>query len=93
MVDKTSFIGAVMKIIACTPNKNFDNNLYEQQVIEPVRQLRKLSEELGDNQPTIEQMSWAYHVLNNILIAKKLDEDERIDRLKELRNQYNINIV
>ncbi len=86
---KPTFLGSVMKAIACTPNKNFDNDAYDRGVIEPARKIRKLWEELGDENPPPEQMKDVMQWLLVIFETKIVDWDEREDRIKEIldRNQ------
>ena len=90
MADYTpTFLGSVMKAIACTPNKNFDNDAYDKGVIEPAQTIRKLWEELDDERPTDEQMKEVMDLLLLIFETKMVDMDEREDRVKEIldRNQ------
>lgn len=84
-----TFLGSVMKAIACTPNKNFDNDAYDRGVIEPARKIRKLQEELNDERPTDEQMREVMSLLLTIFETKMVDMEEREDRLREIldRNQ------
>ena len=77
-------LGSVLKHIACTPNKNFDNDAYDKGVIEPARQIRKMYEDLGDARPTDEQIKEAVRLLLVIFETKMVDWDEREDRIKEL---------
>lgn len=93
MTEKVPILGHIMKIIACTPNKNFDEVDYQQKVIEPTRQLRKLYEELGDKEPNTEQIVWAYTTLENILIAKKVENEERIERTTEFIKEYELSKI
>ncbi len=78
-----------MKAIACTPNKNFDNDAYDKGVIEPAQKIRKLWDELDDKRPTDEQMKEVMDLLLVIFETKMVDMDEREDRIKEIldRNQ------
>lgn len=78
-----------MKAIACTPNKNFDNDAYDKGVIEPAQKIRKLWDELDDKRPTDEQMKEVMDLLLVIFETKMVDMDEREDRVKEIldRNQ------
>jgi len=78
-----------MKAIACTPNKNFDNDAYDKGVIEPAQIIRKLWEELDDKRPSDEQMKEMMDHLLMIFETKMVDMDEREDRIKEIldRNQ------
>lgn len=79
-----TFLGSVMKCIACTPNKNFDDDAYTRGVIEPARRIRKLQEELGDRTPTEEQMREVMGLLLTIFETKQVDWDEREDRVREV---------
>lgn len=90
MNQKTPIMGSIMKVIACTPNKNFDENDYNQRVIEPTKILRKLYEELGDTEPSKDQMSWALSTLKDILVAKLVEKKEIDERLEELKKDYNL---
>lgn len=78
-----------MKAIACTPNKNFDNDAYDKGVIEPAQKIRNLWDELDDKRPTDEQMKEVMDLLLIIFETKMVDMDEREDRIKEIldRNQ------
>jgi [acyl-carrier-protein] S-malonyltransferase len=76
-----------MKQIACTPNKNFDNDAYDKGVIEPARKIRKLQEELGDQAPSEEQMREVMDWLLLIFETKMVDWDEREDRVKEVMDR------
>ncbi len=84
-----TFLGSVMKAIACTPNKNFDEDAYDRGVIQPARKIRKLQEELEDERPTDEQMKEVMDFLLTIFETKRVDMDEREDRVREIldRNQ------
>jgi len=85
-----TFLGSVMKAIACTPNKNFDDDAYDRGVIEPARKIRKLHEELGDARPTDEQMKEVMSLLLTIFETKMVDMDEREDRLKEILDRNHL---
>ena len=84
------FLGGVMKHIACTPNKNFDNEAYERGVIEPARKIRKLQEELGEARPSDDQIREVIGWLLTIFETKMVDWDEREDRLRELFERYEL---
>lgn len=88
-----TFLGSVMKAIACTPNKNFDNDAYEKGVIEPARKIRKLQEELGDARPSDEQMKEVMSYLLTIFETKMVDQDEREDRLKEILDRNDLHAL
>ncbi|MFO0949212.1 MAG: hypothetical protein U1D30_25425 [Planctomycetota bacterium] len=88
-----TFLGSVMKAIACTPNKNFDNAAYEKGVIEPARKIRKLQEELGDARPSDEQMKEVMAYLLTIFETKMVDHDEREDRIKEILDRNHLHAL
>lgn len=88
-----SFLGSVMKAVACTPNKNFDDAAYNQGVIEPARKIRRMMEELGEAQPTTAQMREAIALLLTIFETKQVDLDEREDRLREILELHKLEAV
>lgn len=81
---KPTFLGSVLKVIACTPNYNDDLDAYEKGVIEPTQQLRKMSEELADVQPEKGQIREILSQLANILKIKQVDVTEQRERFKEI---------
>lgn len=85
-----TYLGSVMKAIACTPNKNFDNDAYDKGVIEPARKIRKLQEELGDARPSDEQIKEVMGYLLTIFETKMVDMDEREDRIKEIFEKHQV---
>lgn len=88
-----TFLGSVMKAIACTPNKNFDDQAYDAGVIEPARKIRKLWEELGDRRPTDDQMREVMSLLLTIFETKMVDWDEREDRVREILDRNQLHAV
>jgi hypothetical protein len=80
---KPSFVGLVLKAIACTPNRNLDASAYEAQVLQPTRRIRAVQASLGDQLPPVEQMREMLVSLVSILRAKRVDEDEIRDRISE----------
>lgn len=87
---KPTFLGSVMKAIACTPNKNFDDEAYERGVIEPARKIRKLQEELEEQRPSDEQIKEVMSLLLTIFETKQVDVDEREDRIKEILDRNDL---
>lgn len=87
---KPSFLGAVMKHIACTPNRNFDEADYDQGVIEPAARIRALQQQLNDQRPSDEQIQQVIHWLLGIFETKNVDVDEREDRIRELLDRYEL---
>lgn len=93
MSQKTPIMGSIMKVIACTPNKNFDENDYSKRVIEPTKSLRKLYEELGETEPSKDQIVWALSTLKDILVAKLVEKKEIDERFEELKKNYNLSQI
>ncbi len=81
---RPSLLGSVMKAVACTPNRNFDEASYQRGVIEPAQQIRRLQEELGDARPSDEQIRQVIAWLEGILDCKQVDRQERAERLSEI---------
>jgi len=77
-------IGSVLKAVVCTPNRCDDPARYEREVIEPSRRIRKLWEELGDRRPDDGQIRELIALLLGIFEAKRVDQAEREDRLRDL---------
>lgn len=82
--DSPGFLGSVMKQIACTPNRNFDEAAYEKGVLEPARRIRKLHEELGNARPSEETAHEVMKLLLTIFETKQVDWEEREDRVREV---------
>lgn len=85
-----SVLGSIMKAIACTPNLNEDEQAYEQGVLVPSRKIRKLWEELGDQRPTDEQIREAMQGLLSVFETKRVDPEERADRLRGIIEMHGL---
>ncbi len=85
-----SVLGSVMKAVACTPNRNFDEAAYQRGVIEPAQRIRKLQEDLDDARPSDEQIRQAIDWLLTIFQTKQVDWDEREDRLREILDLHRL---
>jgi hypothetical protein len=81
---KPSFVGLVLKAIACTPNRNPDVSVYDAAVVQPTGRIRAAQASLGDQPPPVEQMREMLISLVAILRAKRVDEDEIRDRVSEV---------
>jgi hypothetical protein len=81
---KPSFVGLVLKAIACTPNRSSDATAYEAEVVQPTRSIRSVQASLGDQPLPAEQMREMLFSLVAILRAKRVDEDEIRDRVGEV---------
>jgi len=85
---RTTFLGAVLKEIACTPNSNFDAEDYRRRVIEPVRGIRKLDQEVGEGDLSDSQRRGVLQTLSTVLEAKGVDATEREERLAGLVDRF-----
>jgi hypothetical protein len=91
-----TFLGSVQKAIACTPNNNDDTEEYKQEVLPAARRIRQLSEQLGSNQPSTEQIQEVIALLLKIFEIKQVEMAERRERLDEILSLYglqNIGII
>jgi hypothetical protein len=79
---KPTFVGLVLKAIACTPNRGPDGAAYEAQVLAPARAVRAVQAKLGDQPPSVEQMRELLFTLVAVLRAKRVDEEEIADRVR-----------
>ncbi|MGH2733117.1 MAG: hypothetical protein ACRDJG_09315 [Actinomycetota bacterium] len=84
MPSGTNFYGSVLKAIACTRNRNFNDAEYTQGVIEPSRRIRSLMQACGDGTPTEEQIRETFALLQQIFETKRVDDEERQSRMKEI---------
>lgn len=75
-----TIITRCLAIAVSTPNKNFDNDDYNEKVIKSYKRIEEIQNELEKNgaQPTVEQMMKALELLKTILAAKIVDMDEQI---------------
>lgn len=85
-----SILGSVMKAIACTPNKNFDEAAYERGVLEPAQRIRRLQEDLNDGRPSDAQLRQVMDDLLLIFATKQVDWSEREDRLREILDLHQL---
>jgi hypothetical protein len=80
-----TFYGSVLKAIACTPNLNPDERVYQTEVLPRARRLREAQATLGDTRPpTAEQIQAALSDLVAILRAKRVGEEEVRDWLRDI---------
>lgn len=79
-----SFFGAILKAIACTPNRTQDPQTYQRGVIEPARRIRELQAELGGQAPSAAQVGESISLLQQIFHTKEVDPTERQDRIREI---------
>lgn len=82
--DAPTFLGTVMKAVACTPNQSFDRAAYESEVVAPTRSIRRLMEELGEREPDAARAREVLEKLRAILEAKKVSPEERDAWMREV---------
>ncbi len=87
---RTTFLGAVLKEIACTPNANFDPDDYRRRVIDPVRDLRKLDDETRPEELPEDRRREVLGMLRAVLEAKGVDPDERAERLSGVAHRFGV---
>jgi hypothetical protein len=83
-VRRPTFYGSVLKAVACTPNRNPDDRVYDAEVLPRARRLRQAQAALGDGAPTADQIAAALDELAVILRAKCVAEEEIRDRMQEI---------
>lgn len=79
-----TFLGSVQKAIACTPNNNDNIEIYKQEVLPATGRIRQLSEELGRNKPSNQQIQEVISLLVQIFEIKQVEMIERKERLDEI---------
>ncbi len=86
---KTRLIERCIAIVVCTQNKNWNNDEYQQGVVEPYNKVRKMMDTLKkeDREPTISEMSYALDMLRTVFITKKTPIEEQIDRFEQIFNE------
>jgi len=82
--DAPTFLGTVIKAIACTPNQSFDRASYERDVVAPTRSIRQLVKELDEREPDEAQAREVLEKLRAILEAKKVSPEERDAWMREV---------
>ena len=70
-----------LAVAVSTPNKNWDNEEYRKNVVEPYANIQKMQEELDEQGalPTKEQMIEALEMLRTVLQTKKVPVQEQIE--------------
>ena len=84
------FLGSIMKAIACTPNRNFNNESYTRGVIEPTSKIRQLMQEPSDKCLTDNQMKEVLSMLATIFETKMVDMKEREERINDILKLNNL---
>ena len=79
-----SFFGSVLKAVACTPNLNESEDEYEEGVIVPARRIREMMKECQEASLNDEQVREVMRLLDRIFETKKVDQEERDERVREI---------
>lgn len=93
MPSGTDFYGSVLKAIACTRNRNFDDTEYTRGVIEPSSRIRSLMQARGDGTPTEEEIRETFALLRQIFETKQVDREERQSRMHEIVQANDLHYV
>ena len=73
-----------MSFAVCTKNYNEDPYQYQQGVLIPVSELKQMAEECQKREITQEEMKLAVSLLRKILITKAIPQEELENRLQEV---------
>ncbi len=92
-VNSTQFFGAVLKAIACTRNRNFDEAEYTHGVLEPAKQIRTMMKEAGESPVSNQQVTMTLDLLNQIFTTKGTEEEERRHYLNEIATRNNLQLM
>lgn len=86
-----TIITKCIQITVCTRNRNWDNEAYQQGVVEPYRRIQKIQDEIEKEgrQPTIEEMKQALEMLQSVFSTKMVPIEEQIVRFNEIFNIAN----
>jgi [acyl-carrier-protein] S-malonyltransferase len=89
--DVPEFLGRCLGIAVSTKNSNPDSARYEEGVVAPYRQLKKMQETIREagNRLTREDMSKALKMLKQILDTKQVDIDEQKNWFTRLLDETN----
>lgn len=84
-VEKT-IITKCLSAAICTKNLNWENEEYNQGVVETIKKIRKIQEEIKekDVRPSFDQMNYAIELLKTILYSKKIPLDIQREVLQNI---------
>ena len=83
----------MQKVIASTPNANFDAEAYKREVLEPARKIRKLVTDLADKSPTEAQIRESMELLVGILASKRVSREEQEEQLREVLDKHQLHAM
>lgn len=80
-----------LRIVVCTRNRNFNNDEYQKNVVEPYNKIQKMQDQLEKDgaSPTDEQSTQALEMLKQVFAAKQVPEDEQKERFTEVLEKTN----
>jgi [acyl-carrier-protein] S-malonyltransferase len=83
---KLKLITRSLAIVVCTQNRNWDNDEYQQGVVEPYRKIQQMLEELEkeNQEPTLDQLTAALEMLRLVFATKRTPVPEQIERFNQL---------
>lgn len=87
---KPTFLGSVLKAIACTPNRGDDAAAYDRDVIEPSRAFRARWEALGEERPPDDEIRAVLGQLATAFETKRVDPQEQRQRLDEIARLHGL---
>jgi [acyl-carrier-protein] S-malonyltransferase len=88
-IDKTmgiKFLTRCLAIAVCTKNSNWNDDEYQNGVIEPYRKIHKMVEDLEkeDIAPTIDQLHQAFDMLKSVFVTKGTSSEEQMERFNQI---------
>ncbi len=85
-LSKSTVVTMCLAMAVSTENRNFDENEYYQGVINNYEQIEIIQNEIevSGNDPTIDQMKQAIHLLKAIFETKKVPAKEQIERFQRI---------
>lgn len=86
-------LGSIQKVIASTPNTNFDSESYRRDVLEPARKIRKLATDLGEGAPSESQIRESVELLVGILAKKGVPRGEQEEQMRELLDKHQLHAM
>ena len=92
-LEKYAFIKKCISIAICTKNNNEDIGEYENGMLKPYKKMKEILEKLVNSKeyPTEQQEMLFLNMLELLFIAKKVSQEERNMRYKQLCLIKNIN--
>lgn len=85
-IKKLDLVTRALSIAVCTKNNNFNNNEYQEGVINPYNKVKKIKEKFENEsrKPSMEEMTEALEMLKSVFNTKKTSIEEQRQRFEEL---------